>query len=71
VTPHQLTEIGFALAIAGGLFLALGAAIMLWADRSYEGATRRQHRREKLANLFGAILLSGAAVLELIATIKR
>ena len=71
MTAKRLAQIGHLLTIVGGLAIAAGAAITLQASKRFEGASSDQRRREKVAFVFGGILLAIGAGLQLIASITR
>jgi hypothetical protein len=71
MSAHQLTLIGWALAIAAAAVIAIGAFGMVMGNRSYHGPSETAHRREKIANLVGAVLLFLGFALQLWAAIVR
>jgi hypothetical protein len=66
-----MTILGLVLTVAGALVFVWGATVMILANRSYEGASEAQHRREKAAHLIGAVLLTVGFAFQLAATIGR
>jgi hypothetical protein len=71
MSAHRLTQIGFVLALLGGVAIAYGGAMMAYSNRNYGGPTGVQHRREKMAYALGGLLLALGFLLELIATATR
>jgi multisubunit Na+/H+ antiporter MnhB subunit len=71
MSSRQITEIGFALGLLGALIMAGAALLIVLANRSYAGPTEAQHRREKLSNLLGALLIAAGFAAELIAVLNR
>jgi uncharacterized membrane protein HdeD (DUF308 family) len=67
----QLEELGLLIGAVGGLVIAIGAAMMVIAIRSYAGATEVHHRREKWLQLLGAILISAGFVVGLVSVLSR
>jgi hypothetical protein len=58
VTTRRLSELGAIAGGLGGLIIFLGVGSNLLAERrSYEGATRSGHRRERLSLLAGSFLI--------------
>jgi hypothetical protein len=71
MTAHRLTQLGYLLALVGGLAIAYGGGMMALANRNYGGPSDVQHRREKVAYALGGALIALGFVLELIATVTR
>ena len=71
MSNRQITEAGFALGFLGAFIIAWAALLIVLANRSYAGATEAQHRREKLSNLLGAVLIAAGFAAELIAVLTR
>ena len=70
MTTKQIQELALGVGILGALVIAWGSAIMVWAQRSYQGPTDSHHRREKVAHLIGAILVAAAFGALLYASLK-
>jgi hypothetical protein len=71
MSAHQLTLIGWGLAILAAAVIGIGAFGMVMGNRSYHGPSEMAHRREKIANLVGAVLLLLGFALQLWAAIVR
>jgi len=66
---HRVGQIGLLLAAVGAVVFAVGAGLMVLANRSYEGPTEAQHRNEKVIHLIGALLLGAGFGLQLVASL--
>jgi hypothetical protein len=49
MSAHRLVQLGYLLALVGGLAIAYGGAMMALKNRSYGGPSDVQHGREKVA----------------------
>lgn len=71
VTSHQMNVLGLVLTVAGAVVFAWSSTVMVIANRSYHGPSENQHRTEKTAHLFGAVLLTVGFALQLAASLLR
>jgi hypothetical protein len=58
VDSKQIQQIAMGVGAFGALVVAWGSGLMVWAQRSYQGPSESHHRKEKVAHLLGALLIS-------------